>query len=118
MACIEYQMRRDEGLDADLSENNLAATHGFDWGFGEGGNDLMSSAVFLRHADPVAEALDPSDGDIVIAAVDGEFTVKTLRKKGGRVALQPENENYPMIVMKGISELKLFSKVAVVIHRF
>lgn len=59
MAGIEYQMRRDEGLDADLSENNLAAMHGFVWGFDDGGNDLMASAVFLRHEAPVAEVLDP-----------------------------------------------------------
>lgn len=59
LAGIEYQMRRDEGLDADLSENNLANRHGYAVAYSDGGNDLMAAAVFLREEAPVAEALDP-----------------------------------------------------------
>lgn len=59
MAGIEYQMRRDEGLDADLSENNLANLNGYDFGYTNGGNNEMASAVFLREEAPVSEALDP-----------------------------------------------------------
>lgn len=66
----------------------------------------------------VDRSLDSRDGDVVIAAVDGEFTVKTLRMKDGVVALEPANENYPTIVLKGASELQLFGKVTAVIHRF
>jgi DNA polymerase V len=66
----------------------------------------------------VDRSLDPRDGDVVIAAVDGEFTVKTLRKKNGKVGLQAENPKYPDIVPKGASELVLFGKVTAVIHRF
>lgn len=59
MAGIEYQMRRDEALDADLSENNLANLNGFDCGYDGGGNNEMASAVFLREEAPISEALDP-----------------------------------------------------------
>ena len=65
----------------------------------------------------VDRSIDPSDGDVVIAAIDGEFTVKTLRIKAGKVALQPANDNYPLIVLKGATELQLFGKVTAVIHR-
>ncbi len=41
----------------------------------------------------------PSDGEIVIAQTDdGWVTVKTYRKQGEKVRLQPENENYPAII--------------------
>lgn len=59
MAGIEYQMRRDEGIDADLSENNLANLNGYDFGYDGGGNNEMASAVFLREDSPISEALDP-----------------------------------------------------------
>ena len=59
MAGIEYQMRRDEGIDADLSENNLANLNGYDFGYDGGGNDKMAAAVFLREDSPISEALDP-----------------------------------------------------------
>jgi SOS regulatory protein LexA len=37
------------------------------------------------------------DGEIVIAEVDGEFTMKYLRRQGSTVWLEPANENYQPI---------------------
>lgn len=37
------------------------------------------------------------DGDIIIAEVDGEFTMKYFRKKGNKVWLEPANKNYKPI---------------------
>ena len=37
------------------------------------------------------------DGQIVIAEVDGEFTLKYFRKVGGKVWLEPANKNYQPI---------------------
>jgi repressor LexA len=37
------------------------------------------------------------DGEIVIAEVDGEFTMKYFRKKGGKRWLEPANKNYKPI---------------------
>ncbi len=37
------------------------------------------------------------DGDIVIAEVDGEFTMKYLRKKGDKSWLEPANKNFKPI---------------------
>ena len=40
---------------------------------------------------------EAKDGDIVIAEVDGGWTMKYLRKKGGKVFLEPANKNYKPI---------------------
>ena len=40
---------------------------------------------------------DAKDGDIVVANVDGEFTLKYLRKKGDKIWLEPANKNYKPI---------------------
>ena len=37
------------------------------------------------------------DGDIVVAEVDGEWTMKYLRQKNGKVWLEPANKNYKPI---------------------
>lgn len=74
----------------------------------------------------VDRSLTPADGDIVIAAVDNEFTVKRLRMKTvqaegravRRVALEAANPAFPTIVLKGLRELRFFGKVTAVIHRF
>ena len=46
----------------DLSERNLAACHGFVWGFGQGGNEAFAMAYLTRLAGPVADSLDPYIG--------------------------------------------------------
>lgn len=40
---------------------------------------------------------DPKDGDIVIAEVDGGWTMKYFRKKGNSIYLQPANKDYKNI---------------------
>ena len=40
---------------------------------------------------------EPKQGDIVIADVDGGWTMKYYRKKGGQVYLEPANKNYKPI---------------------
>ena len=40
------------------------------------------------------------DGDVVIAFIDGGYTLKTYRNKQGKVWLQPENDNYPNLYPK------------------
>ena len=81
------------------------------------GDSMEGKGIYEGDLLVVDRSLDPRDGDVVIAAVDGEFTVKTLRKKGGKVGLQAANPKYPTIGLKGASELRRFGKVTAVIHR-
>jgi len=45
----------------------------------------------------VERANQAKDGQIVIAEVDGEFTLKYFRKVGNKVWLEPANKNYKPI---------------------
>jgi repressor LexA len=45
----------------------------------------------------VEKATTAKDGEIVIAEVDGEFTLKYFRKAGNKVWLEPANKNYKSI---------------------
>ncbi len=89
----------------------------------------------------VDRSLRPADGDIIIACVDGDFTVKVFRERGtgngerrrrergmgngeremenGReIRLVAANPQYPDIVLKSDQELDYFGKVIACIHRF
>ena len=48
-------------------------------------------------------------GDIVIAIMDNEFTLKRPDRERGRIVLGPENKAYPVIRPKG--ELETFGVV-------
>jgi SOS regulatory protein LexA len=58
----------------------------------------------------------PKIGDIVIAEVDGEWTMKYLRKRGATLYLAPANAHYKPIVPKG--ELKIAAVVKAVVRKY
>ena len=75
----------------------------------------------------VDRSLRPADGDIIIACVDGDFTVKRLRERGTgngeqdlkpKVWLEPANPNYSSITIGEEHELDYFGKVTACIHKF
>jgi len=55
-------------------------------------------------------------GDIVVATIDDEFTVKTLGKKRGKPVLLPANDSYSIIRPKG--SLKIFGVVIGLIRKY
>jgi DNA polymerase V len=64
----------------------------------------------------VDRALEPQDGRIVIAAVNGELTVKRLRIRKGRAWLMPENPDYtPLAITEGL-DCVIWGVVTQVIH--
>ncbi len=48
---------------------------------------------------------EPKPGNIVIARIDGELTVKTLKLSNGVMFLQPENSNYKPIKINNSTEI-------------
>jgi SOS regulatory protein LexA len=58
----------------------------------------------------------PKEGDVVIAEVDGEWTMKYFRKQGKQIILEAANPKYPVI--KPQQELKLGGVVSAVIRKY
>jgi DNA polymerase V len=48
----------------------------------------------------VNRALSPQHMDVVVAEVDGEFTVKYFCRKNGVVSLRAANPTFPPIILK------------------
>lgn len=66
----------------------------------------------------VNRALKPRHGSIVVAQVDGEFTVKTLFKRADRVKLVPANPTFPEITFREDQQLIICGVVTAAITRF
>ena len=56
------------------------------------------------------------DGDIVIAEVDGEYTMKYLREKGNKKWLEPANKNYKPIYPE--NSLNVIAVLKAVIRKY
>ncbi|MBX4210514.1 transcriptional repressor LexA [Candidatus Parcubacteria bacterium] len=59
---------------------------------------------------------DPKDGDIVIAEVDGGWTMKYFRKRNGKVYLEPANKDFSNIYPT--HDLKVAAIVRAVIRKY
>ena len=66
----------------------------------------------------VNRALTPVHRHIVVAQVDGDFTVKYLYKRNGRVKLQSANPTFPEIVFQEGQQLIISGVVIFAIKRF
>jgi DNA polymerase V len=64
----------------------------------------------------VDRSLTPGDGNVVIAVLDGELTVKRLRLERGRVRLAAENADYPDIVIPELGDLTIWGVVTRCLH--
>ncbi|WP_047238146.1 LexA family protein [Chromobacterium subtsugae] len=66
----------------------------------------------------VNKGLTPAHGDIVVAVIDGEFTVKRLHSRGGSCVLMPENPAYAPIILHSGQELLVWGVVTGAVKKF
>lgn len=66
----------------------------------------------------VDRSREPKSGAIVVAAVDGELTLKRLRREGGRVWLVAEHPDYAPLELRGEMAVVIWGVVAHVVHSF
>jgi len=81
------------------------------------GNSMIGSGIHPGDILIVDKSLEPHDGSIVIAVVNGEFTVKRLKRERGRCCLMPENPAYAPIEISGDMQLEVWGVVTYVIHK-
>jgi len=59
---------------------------------------------------------EPKTGDVVVAEVDHQWTIKYFIKHGAQIFLKPANKAYPVIIPK--EELKIAGVVTAVVRKY
>lgn len=79
------------------------------------GESMINVGIYNGDYIVVREQKSAMNGEIVVALIDGEATVKTFYKERGRVRLQPENDTMepiyaenPMILGKVVALMRRF----------
>ena len=67
------------------------------------GDSMINAGILDGDLVVVRRASTADDGEIVVAQIEDEATVKRLRRVGGRVELLPENDAYSPIVADEIT---------------
>ena len=66
----------------------------------------------------IDRSIEPKNGKIAVCYIDGEFTVKRIKKINNKMFLQPENKNHQAIEITESMDFELFGVVAHAIHHF
>ena len=61
-------------------------------------------------------SLEPQDGNVVIAILDGDLTAKRIGLHDGKLFLVPENKDYPLIPVTEEQSFQVWGVVKHVIH--
>jgi len=80
------------------------------------GDSMTGAGIMEGDLVIVERDREPRNGDIVIAEVDGEWTIKYFRKEGRNIILEAANPKYKTIKPK--SELRLGGVVTAVIRKY
>jgi SOS regulatory protein LexA len=80
------------------------------------GDSMIGEGIMRGDLVIVERGREPRIGDIVIAEVDGLWTIKYFKKLGGEVVLEAANPEYPLIRPR--TELRLGGVVTAVIRKY
>jgi len=80
------------------------------------GESMQGAGILPGDILVVDRSLSPSDGDIVVACLDGEFTVKRLKTLEGRTVLRAENPSFRDIPVEEEQECTFFGVVTAVVR--
>jgi DNA polymerase V len=81
------------------------------------GDSMINAGIYNGDILVVDRSLEPSNGKVVIVALDGELTVKRLKKDKAGIFLMPENPKYKPIPVEDSNELHVWGVVTNVIHQ-
>lgn len=79
------------------------------------GESMSGAGINSNDIVVVDKLLTPNTNDIVVASIDGDFTLKRLIQEQGKLLLRAENELYDDIEIQGSMELVIFGVVSAVV---
>lgn len=84
------------------------------------GDSMTGAGILDGDVAVVDRAIEPRPGHVVIATIDGEFLVKRLARRGGRLVLACENPDFPTaaIDIDAAQEALIWGVVRHAIHTF
>lgn len=81
------------------------------------GDSMLGARIEPGDILVVDRSLTPTNGKIVVALVNGEFTVKRIRMEGGKVILMAENQAFKDIEVPSGAEFEVWGVVTYVVHK-
>ena len=108
----------EDYIDRNLDLNELLIRHPAATFFVRASGDSMIGAgIHSGDILVVDRAVEPTSGRIIIAVVNGEMTVKRIRRQDGKLSLCAENDEYAPIQVGRDMDFEIWGVVTYVIHK-
>lgn len=107
----------EDDIDKKLDLNKLLIQHPADTFFVRvSGESMLNAGIHPDDILVIDKSIKPSNGKIVIAAIDGYLTVKRLVKTENGFQLHAENAKYKPIILQENNDVHIWGVVTNVIH--
>ena len=103
-------------LDLDLNEHLIKHPAATFYVYARG-NSMINAGIYDGDLMIVDRSLDPALQSIVIAVIDGEFTVKRISRINKRLYLIPDNNDYEPIKITSDMNFEIWGVVTHTIHK-
>lgn len=81
------------------------------------GNSMINASIHDGDLLVVDRSIEPKNNQVVVAIIDGEFTVKRISKYNNKLYLIPENETFKPIEITETMDFEVWGVVTYVIHK-
>ncbi|MGC9512860.1 MAG: LexA family protein [Fidelibacterota bacterium] len=81
------------------------------------GHSMVNAGIYDGDMLIVDRSLEPKDGDVAVCVINGEFTVKRIKKSGQQIVLSPENPDFPEMSVTKDDDFRIWGIVSYVIHK-
>ena len=107
----------DDYVDVGIDLNDQLIRHPTSTFFLRVSGDSMTGAG-IHDGDllVVDRSLDPRPGRVVVAVLDGGFTLKRLMRHQGRLRLEAANPSYPALDLQSCKDVQIWEVAIHVIH--
>ena len=80
------------------------------------GNSMNNAGIYNNDLLVIDRSINPNPGHIVVALLDGEFTLKRLIKEKNNYYLKADKENYPAINLYEYIDIQIWGVAIYSIH--
>ena len=108
----------EDHIEGRLDLNKLAVTHPDATFFARVEGDSMKDDC-IEDGDllVIDKSLKPEDGNVVVSYLDGEFTLKSIQIKKGKIYIVPANEKYKVLEVSDDTDFRVWGVVRYVLKK-
>ena len=108
----------EENIEGRIAVDEMIARSEECFALRVNGDSMKNAGIINNDVVIVSPQPDAKNGDIVVALLDDEATVKTYVASKGKVMLRPENPDYDDILLDKRGNVRVLGKVVGLMRRF